>query len=97
MTVLLGWRKQAFDPADVQNGLIAIPLVVLASREISYLGSNTGTSAQLRDLVALVRTGKLKLPTVTVRPLAQAERSLQDLEAGRVTGRIVLDTLALAD
>jgi len=32
------------------------------------------------------------LPAVQVRPLAQAEEALRDLEAGRVIGRVVLDT-----
>lgn len=78
------------------GGATTIPLVVLASREISFMGSNTGTSAQMRELVNLVREGRLQLPAVTVRPLAQAEQSLQDLEAGRITGRVVLDALAAA-
>jgi hypothetical protein len=30
VTVLVGWRELPFDAADVQNGLIAIPLAVLA-------------------------------------------------------------------
>jgi hypothetical protein len=28
--VLVGWRQRPFDPAEVQNGLIGLPLVVLA-------------------------------------------------------------------
>jgi propanol-preferring alcohol dehydrogenase len=51
-----------------------------------------GNTAQIRELVALVRAGKLKLPAVQVRPLAQAEAALRDLEAGKVIGRVVLDT-----
>jgi len=34
----------------------------------------------------------LKLPAVQVRPLAEAEAALRDLEAGKVIGRMVLDT-----
>jgi hypothetical protein len=30
LTILAGWREQPFDAADVQNGLIGFPLVVLA-------------------------------------------------------------------
>jgi hypothetical protein len=29
---------------------------------------------------------------VQVRPLAQAEQSLRDLQAGRIVGRVVLET-----
>ena len=75
------------------GGAATVPLVALAMREISLMGSAVGSTAQIRELVALVQSGKLKLPAVQVRPMAQAEQSLQDLEAGRVTGRIVLDAM----
>ena len=79
------------------GGAATIPLVALAMREIALMGSAVGSTAQIRELVALVQSGKLTLPAVQVRPLAQAEQSLRDLEAGRVTGRIVLDAMAEAD
>lgn len=74
------------------GGAATVPLVALAMREISLMGSAVGCTAQIRELVELVRSGVLTLPSVQTRPLAQAEQSLQDLEAGRVIGRIVLDT-----
>lgn len=73
------------------GGAATIPLVALAMREIALLGSAVGNTAQMRELVKLVRDGKLALPDVQVRPLSQAEQSLQDLQAGRVVGRVVLD------
>jgi alcohol dehydrogenase, propanol-preferring len=73
------------------GGAATIPLVALAMREVALMGSAVGSTAQIRELVALVRSGKLILPAVQTRPLAQAEQSLQDLEAGRVIGRIVLE------
>ena len=79
------------------GGAGTIPLVVLANREISILGSATGTTQQIREVVELVRSGKLTLPPVQLRPLSRAEDSLCDLQAGRVTGRIVLDALAEID
>jgi D-arabinose 1-dehydrogenase-like Zn-dependent alcohol dehydrogenase len=74
------------------GGALPVPLPALASREVSLRGSNTGNTAQIRELVQLVRDGKLKLPAVQVRPLADAEAALRDLEAGRIIGRVVLDT-----
>ena len=74
------------------GGALPLPLPALAMREISIRGSAVGNTAQIRELVQLVRDGKLKLPAVQVRPLAQAEDALRDLEAGRVIGRVVLDT-----
>lgn len=74
------------------GGALPLPLPALAMREISVRGSAVGTTAQIRELVQLVRDGKLQLPAVQVRPLAQAEGALRDLEAGRIVGRVVLDT-----
>ena len=74
------------------GGALSVPLPALAIREISYRGSAVGTTAQIRELVQMVRDGKLQLPAVEVRPLAQAESALRDLEAGRIVGRVVLDT-----
>jgi propanol-preferring alcohol dehydrogenase len=61
-------------------------------REVSLRGSAVGNTEQIRELVQMVRVGKLKLPAVQVRPLAEAEGALRDLEAGRIIGRVVLDT-----
>ncbi len=79
------------------GGAATIPLVALAMREVALMGSAVGSTAQIRELVALVQSGKVKLPQVQVRPMAEAEQSLRDLEAGRVAGRIVLDALSETD
>lgn len=76
------------------GGAASFPLVALAMREIAIMGSAVGSTAQIRELVALVRSGKLTLPQVQVRPMAQAEQSLRDLQAGRAAGRIVLDAVS---
>jgi D-arabinose 1-dehydrogenase-like Zn-dependent alcohol dehydrogenase len=78
------------------GGALPVPLPALAMREVSLRGSAVGNTAQIRELVQLVRTGRLKLPAVQVRPLADAEAALRDLEAGRVIGRVVLDTADVA-
>jgi len=78
------------------GGALPVPLPALASREVSLRGSNTGNTAQIRELVELVRAGRLELPAVQVRPLDQAENALRDLEAGRVIGRVVLDMAGAA-
>ena len=79
------------------GGAANIPLVALAMREVALMGSAVGSTEQMRELVALVRSGKLTLPPVQVRPLSAAEQSLQDLEAGRIVGRVVLDAMTETD
>jgi len=74
------------------GGALPVPLPALAMREVSLRGSAVGNTVQIRELVQMVRDGKLKLPAVQVRPLADAEVALRDLEAGRIIGRVVLDT-----
>jgi D-arabinose 1-dehydrogenase-like Zn-dependent alcohol dehydrogenase len=53
-------------------------------------GTLTGTLAQARELIALARGGKLAPIPIRERPLADAQGALDDLRAGKVTGRVVL-------
>jgi D-arabinose 1-dehydrogenase-like Zn-dependent alcohol dehydrogenase len=63
---------------------------MLALRELSVQGSYCGSPQDLRELVALAQSGKLRLGNVKLRPMAEAQQSLEDLAAGRVIGRQVL-------
>ena len=42
-------------------------------------------------MVALAKKGRLRKAPVETRPAGQANRALEDLKAGRVLGRVVLD------
>ncbi len=53
-------------------------------------GTTTGTLAEARELVDLVRNGKIAPPPIAERPLDQASKTLDDLRAGRIVGRVVL-------
>jgi D-arabinose 1-dehydrogenase-like Zn-dependent alcohol dehydrogenase len=53
-------------------------------------GTLTGTLTQARELIALARSGKLGSIPIRERPLADAQAALDDLRAGKVTGRVVL-------
>ena len=44
------------------------------------------------DAIDLVRTGKVKEIPVSTRPLSAASDTLDDLKAGKITGRVVLTT-----
>jgi D-arabinose 1-dehydrogenase-like Zn-dependent alcohol dehydrogenase len=67
-----------------------LPLPFLPLRAMTLRGSYVGTLEDLRAVVALAQSGRLPPLPVIPRPLAEADASLQDLAAGRVTGRIVL-------
>jgi D-arabinose 1-dehydrogenase-like Zn-dependent alcohol dehydrogenase len=72
------------------GGSIEIPLPTLPLRTIAIVGVFTGSLPEFRELMALARAGKIKPPPVETRPLAAAQRSLDDLKAGRIRGRAVL-------
>ena len=59
-------------------------------KSMSVEGSYVSGLNELRELMELAQ--KIKLPEIplTLRPLSQVNQSLEDLAAGRVVGRIVL-------
>lgn len=73
------------------GGRYSTPIPMLPLRAISLIGSYVGSLAEARELLDLVRTGRVTPIPLVHRPLAEAEQALQDLRAGRVTGRQVLD------
>ena len=53
-------------------------------------GTQTGTLAEARELIDLVRTRNIAPPPIAERPLDQASRTLDDLRGGGIVGRVVL-------
>jgi propanol-preferring alcohol dehydrogenase len=73
------------------GGRIELPTPSLPLRSISYSGSFVGSLPELRDLMALVRErAPVAVPTCC-RPLYEASAALDDLEHGRVVGRVILE------
>lgn len=71
------------------GGEIPLSLVPLAQRAITVQGSYVGNVAELREVVALAQSGKLKpIPTET-RAMDQISNTLDQLKAGTVLGRVV--------
>jgi D-arabinose 1-dehydrogenase-like Zn-dependent alcohol dehydrogenase len=64
--------------------------VMLAMKAVTVQGSYVGTLSELRELLALAQQQPLPDLPLDIRPLAQASQALQDLKAGRVGGRVVL-------
>ena len=74
----------------VAGGEITLSLAGMIFRAQGVLGSNTGTVADLRDVVALARSGKLAATPVQEFPKDAANDALMKLERGEITGRAVL-------
>jgi alcohol dehydrogenase, propanol-preferring len=73
------------------GGELTHPLPPIAQRAIGILGSYVGNLQELKEVVALAKKGKIKPTPIETRPADQANSALEDLKAGRVVGRVVLD------
>ena len=73
------------------GGELVHPLPPIAQRAIGIVGSYVGNLQELKEVVALAKKGKIKPPPVETRPASEANAALEDLKAGRVVGRVVLD------
>lgn len=74
------------------GGTTSMPLPWLPQRNLTVRGSYVGNCNQLRALIDLVKAGKVKPIPITSRPLSDASQALDDLKAGKITGRVVLTT-----
>ena len=72
------------------GGEIKMPSVYFPLRAMAIRGSYVGNLGELRELVGLVQSGKLKPVQVTRRKLEEANAALMDLKNGKVIGRVVL-------
>jgi D-arabinose 1-dehydrogenase-like Zn-dependent alcohol dehydrogenase len=75
----------------LHGGELVHPLPPIAQRAIGIVGSYVGNLQELKEVVALAKKRKLKPLPVATRPAAEANAALEDLKAGRVVGRVVLD------
>ena len=73
------------------GGELTHPLPPIAQRAIGIVGSYVGNLRELKEVVALAKKKKLRPTPVETRPAAQANAALEDLKAGKVLGRLVLD------
>jgi alcohol dehydrogenase len=74
------------------GGTLSLPVAMMVLKATGIEGTQTGTLAEARELMALARDGKLDSPPIRERPLAEAQAALDELRGGRVIGRTVLTT-----
>jgi D-arabinose 1-dehydrogenase-like Zn-dependent alcohol dehydrogenase len=73
------------------GGEITLPLPPIAQRAIAIMGSYVGNPQELREVVALAQSGNLAQTPIETRPIAEVNRTLEELKAGKILGRVVLD------
>jgi D-arabinose 1-dehydrogenase-like Zn-dependent alcohol dehydrogenase len=81
-------RRQA-DPRRLFGGEIRLSIASTILRAITIQGSHLGSVEELKSVVALARDGKLKPIPIETRALAEVSRTLDELKAGSVVGRMV--------
>jgi D-arabinose 1-dehydrogenase-like Zn-dependent alcohol dehydrogenase len=72
------------------GGSMDLPISTLPLRPITLQGSYVGSLADLQELVTAARKNGVPQIPIQKRPLEAAQDSLDDLKAGRVIGRVVL-------
>ncbi|HWB47194.1 MAG TPA: alcohol dehydrogenase [Hyphomicrobiaceae bacterium] len=72
------------------GGRFTLPVPMFPLRALTVMGSYVGSLAEAGEMLSLVKAGKVSAIPVETRPLEQAGKSLDDLRAGRVVGRVVI-------
>jgi D-arabinose 1-dehydrogenase-like Zn-dependent alcohol dehydrogenase len=73
------------------GGEIPLSLVRTTIRALTIQGSHLGSLPELKAVVALAREGKLKPIPIQRRPLSEVSRTLDELKAGAIVGRVVVE------
>ena len=72
------------------GGAMSMPLPMFPMRALAVMGSFVGSLPETEEMMAIVRAGKVDPIPVQTRPLDQASKTLDDLRAGKIIGRVVL-------
>jgi D-arabinose 1-dehydrogenase-like Zn-dependent alcohol dehydrogenase len=72
------------------GGDIALSLPLIVLRALTLRGSYVGNLGELRELIELVKQGRVKPMPVEAVPMAEVNSALERLRAGHVNGRLVL-------
>ena len=74
---------------------LCFPPIMMVAGEVRIRASAVGTRQDLRAVLGLAELGKVRCQIAT-RPLLEVNRALEDLDRGRVIGRVVLTISQLA-
>jgi D-arabinose 1-dehydrogenase-like Zn-dependent alcohol dehydrogenase len=72
------------------GGAMSMPIPMFPFRTISIGGSMTGSLGETKEMMELVRAGKVDPIPYSKRPLSEASKTLDDLREGKIVGRVVL-------
>jgi len=74
----------------LMGGKFSLPVPMFPLRQLTITGSYVGSLAEARELMGLVREGRIRPIPVSERPLGDANAVFSELRAGAVSGRVIL-------
>jgi D-arabinose 1-dehydrogenase-like Zn-dependent alcohol dehydrogenase len=72
------------------GGSFSLPMVQWVYKRMTIEGFMVGTLAEMQELMALARSGKIKPTPMREEPMGEVQTWIDELRAGNVVGRIVL-------
>lgn len=72
------------------GGELRLPLPLMPAKSVTLQGSMVGGLADIREVIALAKKGLLPPIPLMHRPMCEASQALDDLRAGKVSGRVIL-------
>ena len=72
------------------GGALSMPLPMIPLRSITIMGSFVGNLQESKEMMALVQADKIAPIPIEERDMTDANRTLDDLRAGNIVGRVVL-------
>jgi alcohol dehydrogenase len=76
--------------SGLMGGNFNLPMVQWVYKRMTIEGFMVGTLAEGQELMALARAGKIKPTPMREEPMADVQKWIDALRAGKVVGRIVL-------
>ena len=74
----------------VGGGLVPLSVSGMIFKAQTIIGSLTGSIQELREVIELARSGRLAATPIRDVPKDHVNAVMEDLEAGKITGRVVL-------
>ncbi len=76
--------------SGLMGGNFSLPMVQWIYKRMTVEGFMVGTLEEAKELMALARAGKVKPTPMKEEPMADAQKWIDQLRAGKVVGRIML-------
>jgi alcohol dehydrogenase len=76
--------------SGLMGGNFSLPMVQWIYKRMTIEGFMTGTLTEAQELMALARSGKIKPTPMQEEPMADVQKWIDELRAGKVVGRIVM-------